>query len=123
MYARPHAEQRPDHPAIVMASGGEVVTYGEYEAAANRFAHLFRRLGLRRGDHVAVCMENSARLLEFSAGAERTGLYYTCVNSHLTAPEIAYIVEDCDARVLLASPSTLEACTPTEGAMAKVELF
>jgi len=122
MYARPHAEQKPDHPAIVMSSG-EIVTFGKYEAAANRYAHLFRRLGLRRGDHVAVCMENSPRLLEFSAGAERTGLYYTCVNSHLTATEIAYIVDDCDAQVLLASPSTLEACASAVGSMQEVKLF
>ena len=59
------------------------MTYGEYEAAANRLAHLYRDTGLQRMDHVAFLMENNPRMLECEGGAERTGLYYTCINSYL----------------------------------------
>src|SRR3954454_20905603 len=86
-----------------MATGGEVLTFGEYEAAADRVAHLFRDQGLRRLDHVAFFMENNLRLLECEGGAERTGLYYTCINSYLSPEEAAYIVNDCRARVVVSS--------------------
>ena len=48
----------PDKPAVVMAGSGQVVTYRELDAEANRVSHLFRSLGLRPGDHVAFCLEN-----------------------------------------------------------------
>ena len=82
----------PDKPAIIMASSGETVTFGEFEARSNRVAHLLRDAGLRRGDHIAVFIENSPQLLEIEGGAERTGLYYTLINTYLGADEVAYIV-------------------------------
>ena len=88
-----------------MATTGETVTFGELEARANRLAHLYRDRGLRRGDHVAIFMENNARYLETEAAAERTGLYYTCINSYLTPDELAYIVNDCRARILIFDPN------------------
>lgn len=39
MFARQQAMARPGQPAIVMASSGETVTFGEYEARANQVAH------------------------------------------------------------------------------------
>ena len=103
MFAREFAEARSDDPAIIMATGGEVVTFGQYEAAADRVAQLFRDQGLKRLDHVAFLMENNPRLLECEGGGERTGLYYTCINSYLSAAEAAYIVNDCQARVVVSS--------------------
>jgi long-chain acyl-CoA synthetase len=103
MYSGEHARADPDRPAFIMASSGEVVTFGEYEARANRLAHLFRAAGLRRLDHVAVFMENNPRMLEFEGAAERTGLYYTCINSYLSADEAAYIVNDSQSRVVMSS--------------------
>ena len=103
MYAGEHAKARPDDPLIVMATSGEVVTYAEFEAASNRMAHLYRDLGLQRRDHVAFLMENNPRMLECEGGAERTGLYFTCINSYLSADEAAYIVNDSEARVVVSS--------------------
>ncbi|MEJ7721623.1 MAG: AMP-binding protein [Ilumatobacteraceae bacterium] len=68
-----------------MATSGETVTYSEFEDRANRLAQLLRAAGLQAGDHVAMFMENHVRYFETMAAAERTGLYYTCVNSYLTA--------------------------------------
>lgn len=42
MYAGVHAKERPDDPCFIMASSGEVVTYGEYEARTNRLTHVLR---------------------------------------------------------------------------------
>src|SRR5438128_4244882 len=103
MYPGEHAKARPDQPAFVMATSGEVVTMGDYEARCNRLAHLYRAAGLSRTDHVAFFMENNPRMLEAEGAAERSGLYYTCINSYLSAEEVAYIVNDCEAQVLIAS--------------------
>ena len=79
------------------------MTFAEFDANTNRLAHLFRKAGLRRGDHVAIFMENNLRYCEVMSAAERTGLYYTCVNSFLTSTEVAFIVDDCDAKVFVTS--------------------
>ena len=86
-----------------MGSTGETVTYAEYEARANRLAHLFRRHGLVKGDHIAVFMENNSRFLETEGAGDRTGVYYTLVNSYLSAEEVAYILADCQAKVFITS--------------------
>jgi long-chain acyl-CoA synthetase len=94
MYPGPLAVARADQPAIVMARSGETVSYRAFEARANRLAHLLRALGLQRLDHFAVFMENHPRYVECGAAGARSGLYYTNVNSHLTARELAYIVNN-----------------------------
>jgi long-chain acyl-CoA synthetase len=108
MYAAEWARIHPDKPAIVMATGGAVVSFAEYEAGANRFAHLVRDMGLRRRDHMAIFMENDHRMLICEGGAERTGLYFTCVNSYLSAEEVAYIVNDSQARLVVTSSAKAE---------------
>jgi long-chain acyl-CoA synthetase len=108
VYAAEHAESSPDAPAIVMATGGQVVTYAAYEAAANQVAHLLRQTGLRRRDHVAIFMDNDHRMLICEGGAERTGLFYTLVNSYLAAEEVAYIINDSQSRVVMTSAAKAE---------------
>ncbi len=79
------------------------MTFAEYEAAANQVAHVLRETGLRKGDHVAIFMENHPAMLVAEAGAERTGLYFTPVNSYLSAEEVAYVVNDSRSRVVVTS--------------------
>jgi long-chain acyl-CoA synthetase len=52
---------------------------------------------------MAILMENNVRMLEAQGAAERTGLYYTCINSYLSPEEAAYIVNDSQARVVVTS--------------------
>ena len=85
-------------PPTSWPTSGEVVTYAELDARSNRLAQLLHARGLRFGDHIAVCLENSPRFLEVTWAAQRSGLVYTPINYHLTAEEMAYIVGDCDAR-------------------------
>ena len=84
MYTGKHAHLRPLQPAFIMAATGEAVTYRELDARSNRLAHLFRKHGLKRLDHYSIFMENNNRYLEACGAGERSGLYYTCVNSYLT---------------------------------------
>ncbi len=103
MYPGLRARTHPDQPAIIMAESGETVTYRELEARSNRLAHLLRSLGLKRLDHYAIFMENHPRFVECCAAGERSGLYYTAINSFLTAAELAYIVNNSLSRVLITS--------------------
>ena len=103
MYAGKHATERADQAAIIMGTTGETVTYGEYEARTNRLAHLLRAQGLQPGDHYAILMENNIRYLECCGAGERAGLYYTPINSHLTAEEVAYILQNSESQVLITS--------------------
>ena len=84
-----------------MARSGEVVTYAELEERSVRLARLWADAGLEFGDHVALLIENQARFFEVCWAAQRSGLYYTAVNTHLNADEVAYIVDDCDARAVV----------------------
>src|ERR1700750_237691 len=108
MYTGKHAHLRPLQPAFIMASSGESVTYGELEARSNRLAHLFRKRGLKRLDHYSIFMENNSRYLEACGAGERSGLYFTCVNSYLTASELAYILTNSQSRILITSLAKLD---------------
>jgi long-chain acyl-CoA synthetase len=108
MYTGIHANLRPLQPAFIMASTGEAVTYRELEARCNRLAHLFRDHGLKRLDHYAIFMENNSRYLECCGAGERSGLYFTCVNSYLTPSELAYILINSQSRILVTSRAKLD---------------
>src|ERR1700755_1644128 len=108
MYTGKHVHLRPLQPAFIMASTGEAVTYRELEARSNRLAHLFRKQGLKRLDHYSIFMENNNRYLEACGAGERSGLYYTCVNSFLTPVELAYILTNSESRILITSKAKLD---------------
>ncbi|HYB97883.1 MAG TPA: AMP-binding protein [Candidatus Limnocylindrales bacterium] len=103
MYPAAHAAENPDKPAYIMADSGEVVTYGQLDERSNRCAQMLWSLGLRRGDGIAIMMENHPRFLEICWAAQRSGLYYTAISSRLTPAEVAYIVGDCGAKVMFTS--------------------
>src|SRR3984893_12555110 len=108
MYPGVHAKIRADQPAFIMAQTGIAVTYAELEQRTNRLAHFFRSRGLKRLDHYAIFMENNDRYLESCGAGERAGLYYTCVNSFLTAGELAYIINNSHSRILITSIAKLD---------------
>lgn len=101
VYITEHAQKTPDKPAIIMAETGDITTFGQLEAASNRAAHLFRKLGLTARSHMAYVIENRPEFFEISFGADRAGLYYTPISTRLSATEIAHIAGDAGARVLV----------------------
>ena len=100
-----HARRAPDHPAIIMAGGGESVTYAQLDDRSRRLAAALKARGLGLRQHVAILMENNPAYLEVAWAAQRSGLYYTAINSHLRRDEVQYILEDCGAEALIASES------------------
>src|ERR1700693_2258171 len=87
-----------------MAVCGKAITSRQLDEWSNRGAHLFRALGLRAADDIAFLIENRLAFMESCWAAQRSGLYYTASSRYLTQDEIAYIVKDCGARLVITSP-------------------
>lgn len=100
----------PERPALIIHPAGTRISFAELEARANRLAHHFRSAGLREGDTVAVIMENNEHIHAVMWAARRAGLYYATINTHLTAQEAAYIVDDSSASAIVGSRATRELC-------------
>jgi fatty-acyl-CoA synthase len=106
MQIRPHIGA--DQPAVILYPSGTVVTFDDLEARANRLAHRFRQAGLREGDTVAILMENNEHIHAVMWAARRSGLYYVPINTHLTAAEAAYIVDNSGAKAIIGSAALRE---------------
>src|SRR5215469_6396632 len=98
-----HARAAPDKPAMIAAESGEAITYRDLDERSCRLAQLLHARGLRRGDHIAILMENNLRYPEVTWAAFRSGLYLTAVNRYLPPDDAAYIVNDCGARAIVSS--------------------
>lgn len=103
MYPGTHAKAGPDRPAVILAESGEVLTYRQLDDRSAALARVLYDAGLRRGDVVALLSDNAAEVFEVYWATQRSGLYITAVNHHLTAQEAAYIVRDSGARALVVS--------------------
>ena len=103
------ARNEPDALALVDPEGREW-TRGELLAESNQIVHGLRALGLKPGDAIATVLPNSAEMLQLYLAATQVGWYLTPINHHLTAPEIAYIVSDSEARAFIGAQRFDEAC-------------
>lgn len=103
MYPGTWAKQFPDKAAVINAGSGEALSYRELDERSNQLAQLMWNRGLRPGDHMAIFMENNLRFFEVVWAGLRSGLYVTTVNRYLTAEEAGYIVDNCEAQVLVTS--------------------
>lgn len=114
------AAATPDKPAYIIAETNEVVTFGELEARANQGAHLFRRLGLVRGDHIALLLENHREFFTIAWAAQRAGLYYTAISWRLQSEEVEYIVNNCEAQVFITSSARADVVASLKGKLGQV---
>jgi fatty-acyl-CoA synthase len=97
------AAATPDKPAIIMGNSGKVVTYRELDERSNQVARLLRSLGLNRGDHIGMMIENDHQFMEIVHGALRSGIIFTPVSTHLRKEETQYILENCEAQLFIGS--------------------
>jgi long-chain acyl-CoA synthetase len=95
------AKTYPHKPAIIMAGSGEIVSYKQLDERSNQAAHLFRSLGLRSGDHIGMMLENNRQFLEICWAAQRSGLVFTPISTHLMREETAYILNNCGAKLFI----------------------
>ncbi|MFD0265559.1 acyl-CoA synthetase [Streptomyces sp. NPDC127106] len=87
---------------VLVTPEGEERTAGRLHADANRLVHGLRAAGLERGDAFAVLLPNGVEFLTAYLAATQAGFYLVPVNHHLVGPEIAWIVSDSGAKVLIA---------------------
>ena len=103
IYPGKWAQVAPERPALIHSATGAITTYRELDDRSNRLAQLMWDQGLRKGDHIALFMENHPAYFEVAWAALRSGLYLTTVNRYLTHEEAGYIVDDCEAQLLVTS--------------------
>jgi long-chain acyl-CoA synthetase len=91
------AQENPDWVAVIEADGTQH-TAEKLLGRVNQLTHGLRELGLKPGDGIAGLLPNGVGALEVYLAALQAGWYYTPVNWHFTAPEIAYVVRDSEAK-------------------------
>ncbi len=92
-----------DKTALIMGGSGDRLTFAELDARANQTARALRDIGLRRGDVLAVCIENSLEFIVVACAGRRSGLVIVPISTKLTAAELAFIVSDSGAKTLVVS--------------------
>lgn len=109
------AARQPDKPVLIEAETGRAVTASALEQRVQRIALWLVSRGLQGGDTIALVLENRLEVIELALAARRAGLYYTAVSTHLTPSEVAYILRDCDARLVFVSSRTQGLLSALEG--------
>jgi long-chain acyl-CoA synthetase len=94
------AKQQPDRPAVISPWGSR--TFAELNAKSNQLARALRARGATASDSVALISGNLPEFSEVTFGCQRAGLRLTPVNWHLTGEEAGYVVDNCEAKALIA---------------------
>ena len=103
------AERDPDWIAVVGADGTPHRA-GDLLGRVHQLTHALQARGLQPGDGIAAVLPNGIAAIEVYLAALQGGWYFTPVNWHFTAPEIAYIIRDSRARALFGHYRFAAAC-------------
>ena len=90
----------PDDVALIHGDG-DTVTYRELADGTDRVSAMLWQRGVRKGDRVAFLGENCPEFLQVLFGAAQLGAVFVPVNTRLAPPEIAHVLGDSGARVLI----------------------
>jgi acyl-CoA ligase (AMP-forming) (exosortase A-associated) len=93
--------------AIALTSGPSSLRYGDLNAGVQQFAFGLLRLGLARGERVAIYLEKRFETVIASFGAPAAGLVFVPINPLLKPEQVAFILRDCNVRLLVTSPERL----------------
>ncbi|MFE5659206.1 long-chain fatty acid--CoA ligase [Streptomyces sp. NPDC056517] len=105
-YVRRTAGHQPDAEAVVC--GPVRLTYAELDDHSDRLATALRALGLNRGDRVATLAGNRAELVVTEVALYKAGLARAPINARLGTAEVAHLLAESDARVLLTDAAHLD---------------
>ncbi|GBD25172.1 Long-chain-fatty-acid--CoA ligase FadD13 [bacterium HR30] len=103
---RYHARVRPD--AVAIESPWRRLNYADLYRRANQLAHAFRSAGIRQGDTIALVLHNRPEWLEAMQAVGKLGARVVPVGYRAKAPEIAYLLRDADARLIIAENALQE---------------
>jgi acyl-CoA synthetase (AMP-forming)/AMP-acid ligase II len=94
-----HALMQPDATALRFL--GHTTTWAELDRRVTVLAGALRRRGVGFGDRVLILMLNRTEFIESFLAANKIGAIAVPVNFRMTPPEIAFLVSDCQARVVI----------------------
>jgi long-chain acyl-CoA synthetase len=97
-----HARVFPGKPALIL--GDALRTYGELDARVNQLAHALRRAGVGASDSVGAALHNGFEWLELLNACGKLGARIVPIGYRLKGPEIAYMLADSRARLLVGAP-------------------
>ena len=100
-----YAEQRPER--IALTYGAESLSYGDLAHRIMSFASATLRLGTERGDRVGVYLEKRFEHVAAAFGIAAAGAVHVPINPLLKPVQVAYILRDAGARVLVTSAQRL----------------
>ena len=103
---RERARDHGDEPAIVFE--GDVTTYADLDRRSNHVVHALRAAGVGRGDRVAIIDRNGPEFFELLFGTAKLGAVLVAVNWRLAPSEMAFIVADATAAVLVVGPEVVD---------------
>ena len=115
---RTHAPAGPDRPMITF--GPRVITWGEMRARASRVAQALRAAGVGAQDRVAFVDRNAPEYFEVLFGGAMLNAVNVAVNWRLASREMAYIINDAEAKVLFAGPDFLAHLGEIEASLTRV---
>ncbi len=116
-----HAAHRPLQSAVKSNFGER--NWSQLNAAANQLARLLRKRHVGHGHGIALLCRNRPQFIETYAANLRAGTRLTPINWHLNANEVSYIVNDCDAKVMIADATCPEVAAAVRKTCPQVELF
>ena len=99
---------RRDDGATAVIQEDQVVTYGQLDQRCNRMANALAELGVGVEDRVALLFDNDVRFLEACFGAMRLGAVPVPLNIRMGDDALAFVLQDCEAALLIASRSLTE---------------
>ncbi len=94
-----YARMTPEHPFLRHA--GQTITYGDMQARSRRTAAVLQARGVGSGDRIALMCFNTPGFVDVLLGAWRLGATIVPVNHKLQAPEVEYILNHCEARMIV----------------------
>ena len=107
------ARRMPEKPLFLFE--GRTVTYREANELANRYAHLFQARGFKKGETVALLMENRPEFLIIHAGLAKIGVVPALLNTHIRGGVLAHAINIVEARALIVGVELLEAFEEVKG--------
>ena len=98
------ARLTPSREALLILPSGEHYTYAELNARTNRLANWLSELGVEKGDRVSILAHNGIAYIDLFYGLAKIGAIFAPLNWRLVARELAYIINDCQPKVLICGP-------------------
>jgi fatty-acyl-CoA synthase len=99
------------------------LTYDDLNRKANRFANALTRLGVKKGDKIAILSHNCSQYVAFLFGVAKTGAWATPLNFMLKGNEISYIINDAEATMFVVEDALVDRVAGITGEMPSVKSY